>query len=182
MPVHAWFESLKAQNHELKLASGMALASVIIILLLVFWSLFITNEQTADIPEFTQSAAVQTIEPPKLAVQQPIKAKQHQASAKQQPQSKPKIKTKQHKTSTVKNKIILGQGNYYLQVGAFKQAGLARLMLEKMKKKYQYAKIKQKADKYAVWVGPVVSKGDALKLQKYVQRKDNIKGFITVEK
>jgi cell division septation protein DedD len=177
MAAHAWLNSLKAKNNELKLASGMALASVIIIFLIVLWSVFDTDKSKTEQPDFKENSKVQIHERPTLEKQQ--SADKNKSKPKKIANTKVAQKSQ---TPTTKNKIILGQGNYYLQVGAFKQAGLARLMLEKMKNKYQYAKIKKKADKHAVWIGPVITKSDALQLQKYVQRKDNIKGFVTVEK
>jgi cell division septation protein DedD len=189
MVVRSWMTSLDANSGELKLASGLALASVIIVFIIVLWSVFLSAETTNESPDFKGNFTVQTIDPPtfKDAKVTPPNKKDTHLSQTNTPKKAtlkkthlPKQKVAQQQSP--KSNIVLGQGNYYLQVGAFKQAKLARLMLEKMKRKYQYAKIKKKADKHAVWVGPVVSKANALQLQKYVQRKDNIKGFITVEK
>jgi len=204
MLVRSWLTTLHAQSSELKLASGLALASVIIILMIVLWSLFFSADEVKQTPDFNHNARVETIELPTLT--KPLKTKTNKtevskpAKKKSAPQkalakkmnavtahpAKPSVSKSStpspRKNSGKTTSIVLGQGNYYLQVGAFKQAKLARLMLEKMKRKYHDAKIKQKADKYAVWVGPVVTQDDAKQLQKYVQRKDNIKGFITTEK
>ena len=199
MLVRSWLTTLHAQTNELKLASGLALASVIIVLITVLWSLFFSANEAKQAPDFKHNARVETIEPPTLTT--PSKTKMNESKTSETQTNKTGAKkeanaqkplVKKAKTSSPKPSprnntgktmnITLGQGNYYLQVGAFKQAKLARLMLEKMKRKYHDAKVKQKGDKYAVWVGPVVTLTDAKQLQKYVQRKDNIKGFITTEK
>ncbi len=182
MKLHTWFSTLNVQKVELKLASVLAIATACIVLLIVSWSFFAstTSNNTSQMQSSTHQE-VQTIERPTLS-QVDISSQQDTTRLKQT-QTTAKTLTKKvqaHKKSV--NKIILGQGNYFVQVGAFTQAKLARLMLEKMKKKYHYAIIQQKGDKHAVWVGPVVTKADAINLQQHLQRKNNIQGFIVTKK
>jgi len=187
MLIQSWINTFQAQRNELKFASGLALASIIIVCFIVIWSAFLSNDPTDSPTVEAFDSSVQTFERPTLAnvgeQPQPIKKAvnpsprpiKHTSAIKTA--SSLKKKTTSHTTS-----IEIGQGNIYVQVGAFKQAKLARLLLEKMKKKYKFAKIKQKVSGHAVWVGPVITKTDALVLQKQLQRKDNIQGFITTEK
>ncbi len=181
--MNAWFSVFNAQKAELKFASILAVTTACIVLLIVSWS-FLTSTMQNNIPEAQTSTnlKVQTTECPIL----PQTATPSKKST--IPLKKESVDTKiatLHKVPTSKqsaHKIVLGQGNYFVQVGAFQQEKLARLMLEKIKKKYHYAIIKRKADKHAVWVGPVVTKSDALTLKKHLQRKNNLQGFIVTAK
>ena len=192
MLIRTWLTTLRAQGHELKLAGGLALASVIIVFAIVLWSLFFKPDGIKQVPSVSYNTKVETVALPKLhnMTSEPVRAKP--AKAKQDSPTivakKKKVASSQAPASHAKKSmgkitnITLGQGNYYLQVGAFKQVKLARLMLEKMKHQYHYVKIRKKGDKHAVWIGPVITLNDAKQLQTYVQRKNNIKGFITIEK
>ncbi len=185
MHLRTWFSTYNAQKLELKLAGILAITTACIVLLIVSWSfLSSTTQNSISDAQTSTNQRVQTIDRPALP-QTPDISKQQNSPKKQAPtlqQKTPSHQKKATKSETNINKIVLGQGNYFVQVGAFSQAKLARLMLEKMKTKYHYAIIKRKGDKHAVWVGPVIGKTAAASLQKYLQRKSNIQGFIVTEK
>jgi len=183
MSFFSWLSDFTPQKAELKIASVLALSAICITFTLTLWSFFSTPKSTMRTPAI-HNTEVQTTEHPTYTNLQTEewtrKAKERkQVIQKETKQPEQKIIKPQ---PTQKTKINIGQGNYFVQVGAFKQAKLARLMLEKMKKKYHYAIIKRKADKHAVWVGPVVTKKDALTLKKHLQRKSNLQGFIVTAK
>ena len=190
MLIRTWLTTLHAQGHELKLAGGLALASAIIVFAIVLWSLFFEPDGIKQVPSVSYNTKVETVALPKLhnMTSEPVKAKPAKAK-----QDSPTIDAKKKKVTPAsaahskksmgkKTSFTLGQGHYYLQVGAFKQVKLAHLMLEKMKHQYHYVKTRKKGDKHAVWIGPVITLNDAKQLQTYVQRKNNIKGFIITDK
>ncbi|HID36397.1 MAG TPA: hypothetical protein EYP39_03315 [Ghiorsea sp.] len=185
MLLKSWSHTFHAQRIELKIASILALVTACLVMFIVLWSFF-TSETPVNNHISSPNATVQTIETPaQLREPQhtPLHEKQVNSPAKQQSEKTPPS-AKVYKTQPQQKivKLVLGKGNYYVQVGAFSQAKLARLMLEKMKQKYKYAKIKPKSNSHAVWVGPVMRKQDAQTLKKHLLRKSNIQGFITIEK
>ena len=182
----AWFLNFTVQKLELKLASVLALVTAIIALIVMLWSSFLSQEDNSTVASVSPSKEVNTIARPQSSPPIVIPKAAKPDNAVDRPASKdkatqPKVNPKKTNTPNV-IKVVLGQGNYFVQVGAFTQAKLARLMLEKMKKKYHYATIKRKGDKHAVWVGPVIKKSEAVTLKKVLQRKSNIQGYIVKEK
>jgi len=87
-----------------------------------------------------------------------------------------------HAPTKKTKRIVIGRGHFYVQVGAYQQQKLARLMFEKMKRKYKRAKIIAKGKVHAVWVGPVQSRKEAEQLKNRLQRLDHLRGFITSDK
>ena len=179
MLLQTWFSSFSAQRLELKFASIFALAAAIVVVLILAWTSFFSAPNNQTKTASSPSMAVQTFERPSVP-QSTVAAPE--AEPNHTPLTpKPRPPEKKAEPSIPKVTLTIGQGNYYVQVGAFSQAKLARLMLEKMRKQYKFAKIKQKADKHAVWVGPVITQHDAQTLKKYLQRKSNLQGFIMAE-
>ncbi len=173
-------QNFSAKKGELKFAIIFALIATIILTAVVLWASFFQHDEQAT--EIKKSSAIQVIQRPETTTQPRQK---DEIPNQQKTISKPiekEVAKPATKTSHHTSQIVMGQGNLFVQVGAFKQAELARLMLEKMKAKYKYAKIFPKANSYAVWVGPVITRNDADKLKKHIQRQDNIKGFVTSEK
>ncbi len=185
MLLKSWLHTFHAQRIELKIASILALVTACLVVSIVLWSFF-TSETPVTNRISSSHNAVQTIETPsqlRKTQHTPLREKQVKPLTKQKNEKTPsssKAYTAQPQQKIVQ--LVLGKGNYYVQVGAFSQAKLARLMLEKMKQKYKYAKIKPKTNSHAVWVGPVMNKQSAQTLKKHLLRKNNIQGFITTEK
>ncbi|MDQ6983546.1 MAG: SPOR domain-containing protein [Ghiorsea sp.] len=180
----SWANTFSVQKIELKVAGALALATACMVLLIVLWSSFFTTTPVKHTTQ-TDNLTVKTIDAPNLTrqTQQEHADKTPLLSSQQHIKTQVKPSSNKQQANKLKLiKLILGQGNYYVQVGAFSQAKLARLMLGKMRNKYKYAKIKRKTDKHAVWVGPVITKHDAQTLKKHLQRKSNLQGFIVTEK
>lgn len=186
----AWIHPISASSKELKIASLVAISTIIALVVAFVWSIFMPDDTTTT--TLAPSYAV-VVTPPHSSTLKPIETQSGETPRKSASQQAPesshatitspelsptKAKPALAKQAANQQKIILGQGLYYVQVGAFAQPKLARLMLEKMKRKYKHAVATPKADQYMIWIGPVVSRNDAETLKKYILRHDNIAGFI----
>jgi len=183
-PKASWLQSFQTQSKESKAAMVIALIATIVVTTVVIWTSFFKNSSDVSLDNTTVDKSIHITEKPNLQVPTTLETNKpivRQAQKTQSVQPKPQTKTA-IKPQRNKQQIVLGQGNYYVQVGAVKQSKLARLMLEKMKTKYRYAKIVAKPQAHAVWVGPVVTRQEASKLKKIIQQRDNIQGFITTKK
>jgi len=184
MPLH-WLQTVAANAPERKIALIVAGVATFALAGSLIWSLFSSSPNSVTAPNIP--TAVQVIEKPKtIATQQRIEVKEPAQIVSEKPkQAKPIItQTKQQevKPTLTKKKVVVGKGNLYVQVGAFKQPNLARLLYEKMTKKYKRAKIILRSNMYVVWVGPVVTYKEAATLKQNIQRRENIKGFIVSDK
>ncbi len=184
----AWLLNFQLRKTELKVASVLAISSICAALLVVLWvSLAPSNISKTPAVSTQQTTMVYTQpQPDFFQTQDQTKnhtlQSTHQKTAPTKPErylasEAPRQPEKKHVTQ-----LNIGKGTYYVQVGAFNQAKLAQKLFEKVKHQYKHAKIKFKVDKYAVWVGPVLSRSDASILKKHLQQKNNLKGFIVRDK
>ncbi|OIP98577.1 MAG: hypothetical protein AUK35_10900 [Zetaproteobacteria bacterium CG2_30_46_52] len=199
-----WIQNLTANTKELKIAAIVAILTTLALASTLFYSIFFTEQpaptthiennqhlvQITPRPNLPQKAASSTSNA--VSTQTPTPAREKPMAAKPEtpvmpavtksptPATASKVEAPATQPATTQ-KIILGQGLYYVQVGAFKEPKRARLMLKKMKDKYKHATATPKGDKYIVWVGPVVSKDDANRLKTHLLRKENIVGFVVKE-
>lgn len=170
MPNLPWLQSFMANANEQKYSVMIASVAAVAIASIVIWSTFFHEEQVESSP-LKKTLSVQVAQKPQLpkdtTIPSPATAR---ATA-----SKPK-------QVVLHKQLVIGQGNLYVQVAAFKQPNLARLSFEKMTAQYKHAKIINRSGLHMVWVGPVITKKDAEILKKHIQRRNNIRGFIVSEK
>lgn len=168
-------KTLLTHTGERKLAIIIATVATFAVLTTVIWNTFFSQPiKTASAPVVNHSVSI-TEKPPSL--QQAIAPLPH--TAHKQATHKQSLSPATAKKS---NKVTVGKGKIYVQVGAFKEVKGARTTYEKMRKTYKRAQIMPKSGYYAVWVGPVRTKNEAEILQRQIFKRYKIKGFITSEK
>ena len=168
-------KTLLSHAAERKLAIIIATVATFAVLTTVIWNTFFSQPiTTAFTPVVNHSVSV-TEKPPSL---QQATAPLHRTTHKQatHKQSLPPA------TAQKRNKVTVGKGKLYVQVGAFKEVKGARTTYKKMHKTYKRAQIMPKSGYYTVWVGPVRTKSEAEILKKQIFKRYKIKGFITSEK
>ena len=165
-------KNLLTSTSELKFSIVLALIATIIVCAAAIWDIFFSKTaKPASLNTLNQSVSI--TEKPK-GLQQPSPA--HSLHTKNTEVSHSNI------MKPTNNKITIGKGKLYVQVGAFKEVARARATYEKMRATYKRAQIMPKSGYYAIWVGPVRSKKEAEILQKQILKHYKIKGFITSEK
>ncbi|MDQ6989603.1 MAG: SPOR domain-containing protein [Mariprofundaceae bacterium] len=203
-----WLQTYAANTTEIKLAGMLALlASLIILVVSIIW--FIPSSAEHETATPTMPTEVATIEKPSFS--QPVIAtvspynnilNGYSAAQQQIPSSsinpyatnitqaiapaqktavQPKRKVTPAPAKASALKITVGKGHLYIQVGAFQKKALANIMYKKMQQHYKRAKVVDKGGIYAVWVGPVASKAQALALKKRILRVDKLTGFTVSE-
>ncbi len=170
-------KSLAANKPELKLASIIASIATVAVVSTTIWISFFSDDDKTHTPE-RQPVAVEVTEKPAVP---PLVKKPETDTPTISNATIPQKELSIQKTPPPKQ-VVVGQGDLYVQVGAFKQLNLARTLLKKMKKKYKRAEIFTKSNLHLVWVGPVATKEEALRLSTNIERYDQIKGFITSKK
>ena len=157
-------ESIFANKPELKFAAIVASVATTIVFSSLIWTStsFNLDKESRDIKK---TIALKIVEKPVI-----------------KPVTKTPEKIPKQKKNVLTKQVIVGQGNLYIQVGAFKKLNLANKMLHKMESVYKRAEIIKKSKLYMVWVGPVETKEEALLLDKNIRKHDGIKGFITSKK
>jgi cell division septation protein DedD len=174
-------KSFIANASEQKYSVIIATVATVAVASTVVWTSFFSVDNTTGTAatSLQQPAAIKVTEKPLIKTS----AKHSYQPAAQPVNTAPKApkqaRLEQTKKSVPKKQVVIGQGNLYVQIGAFKQSKGAHLSLKKMQKKYKRAKIVTKSNLHLVWVGPVVTRQEAERLQKHIQQRDNIKGFIT---
>ena len=166
-------KTLLTNAAERKFSIIIATIATFAVLTTVIWNTFFSpSTTTSSTPPVNHSVSI-TEKPPSLQ-----RAPLHNATNKQttHKQLLPPVTAKKN------NKVTVGKGKLYVQVGAFKEVKGAKIIYEKMRKRYKRAQIMPKSGYYAVWVGPVQSKSEAETLKRQILKRYKIKGFITSEK
>jgi len=166
-------KKLLTSTSELKLSIVFAIIATIIVCAAATWSIFFSKPIKPSPPITLNNQSVSITEKPKGLQQSATHTSRTQNT---KVSHNNKIVVPSH------NKVLIGKGNFFVQVGAFKEVVRARTTYEKMRKTYKRAQIMPKSGYYAIWVGPVRSKREAETLQKQILKRYNIKGFITSEK
>jgi len=166
-------KNLLTSASELKFSIVLAIIATIVVCAAAIWTIFFSKPIKPS-PTITLNQSVSITEKPK-GLQQPSA---HTSNTKSTKTSR----TNNADVSSTHNKILIGKGSFFVQVGAFKEVVRARKTYEKMRKTYKRAQIMPKSDYYAIWVGPVRNKREAEILQKQILKRYKIKGFITSEK
>ena len=154
-------KTLLTNAGERKLAIIIATVATLAVLTTVIWNTFFFQSITEKPPGLQQATA-------------PLHHTTHKQATHKQ--SLPPT------TAKKSNKVIVGKGKFYVQVGAFKETKGARTTYEKMRKTYKRALIMPKSGYYAVWVGAVRTKSEAEILKRQIFKRYKIKGFITSQK
>ena len=163
-------KTLLTNAAERKFSIIIATIATVAVLTTVIWNAFFSPPTTTtSIPLVNHSVSI-TEKPPSL--QQSTAPLHHTANK----QVSPSL------TANKSNKVTVGKGKLYVQVGAFKEVKGARVTYEKMRKRYKRAQIMPKSGYYAVWVGPVRTQSEAETLKRQILKRYKIKGFITSEK
>lgn len=166
-------KNLLTSASELKLSIVLAVIATVIVCATAIWSVFFSKPTKTNPPIALHNQSVSITEKPK-SLQKPSTQPSHIQST--------TLSHNNKTTASNNHKVLIGKGDFFVQVGAFKEVVRAKATYEKMRKTYKRAQIMPKSGYYAIWVGPVRSKREAETLQKQILKRYNIKGFITTEK
>jgi len=160
----SWFLLLLAGTPERKVAATTSLVCIVILSFVTVQAVFFDTNKPVN-KSLNPTAAVETTKKPAAVISE------HQSLS--------KVSLQQHPAK--KQRIVVGKGNFYVQVGAFKQTKLAHAMYKKMQRKYKYTRIVSQSNIHMIWVGPVATKAEALLLKTNIHKQYGIKGFITTK-